>query len=178
MMLPIIGRLEMTESVLNVDISIDADGWRDVIPRLELTVRLAAEETVKVSGYGGTKAEISVLMTDNCTIAGLNENWRGKPDSTNVLAFPGELEGPGPVLLGDIVLAIETIIAEANADGIKLSDHISHLVIHGVLHLLGHDHVTEYEAVKMEGLETKILKTLGISNPYQDSRMKFSEINT
>ncbi|PPR10763.1 MAG: Endoribonuclease YbeY [Alphaproteobacteria bacterium MarineAlpha11_Bin1] len=167
----------MIERVLDVDINIDADGWRDVVPRLELTVQLAAEAAFRACGCLEAKAELSILMTDNHTIAALNENWRRKSGPTNVLAFTGELEGPGPALLGDIVLAIETIVSEAQVSGIELADHISHLIVHGVLHLLGHSHETDHEAVLMEDLETEILETLGVSDPYKGSQIKHSEIN-
>jgi probable rRNA maturation factor len=178
MTLLITGQLEMIEGVFDVDISVDHDGWRNAVPDLEMTVRLAAEAALRACGYEEAKAELSVLMTDNRTIADLNENWRGKSGPTNVLSFSGELGGPGPALLGDIVLAIEIVIAEAKAGGITVSDHVAHLVVHGVLHLLGHDHQTDSNANIMERLETKILATLGVSDPYVVGRNALSGIST
>ena len=143
-----------------------------------MTVRLAAEAALRACGYEPEKAELSVLMTDNRTIADLNENWRGKSGPTNVLSFSGDLEGSGPAPLGDIVLAIEIVTAEAKAEGITVSDHVAHLIVHGVLHLLGHDHQTDSEANIMEALETKILATLGISDPYVVDQKSLSRIST
>jgi probable rRNA maturation factor len=124
--------------------------------------------------------EISILLTGNAEVRELNRTWRGKDRPTNVLSFPAEdkpgdtdpapsryLHG-GPVLLGDIVLALETTMAEASEKEITLSDHVSHLIVHGVLHLLGFDHLDQTEADRMEDLERRALATLGIADPYAD----------
>jgi probable rRNA maturation factor len=93
----------------------------------------------------------------------LNLKWRGKDAPTNVLSFPsGEEQGH----LGDVVLAYETVEGEAEQQNIAIADHAAHLVVHGMLHLLGYDHEQEDDAVKMETLETEILATLGIADPY------------
>ena len=115
-------------------------------------------------------AEVSVVLTDDAEQAGLNHEWRGKEGSTNVLSFP-QIEAFGPVrgLLGDIVLARETVEREAEVQGTSFADHLTHLCVHGFLHILGYDHLTETEALQMERLETQILGGLGIADPYAGS---------
>ncbi|QMW24384.1 rRNA maturation RNase YbeY [Sandaracinobacteroides saxicola] len=113
--------------------------------------------------------EIAVRLSDDAELRALNAAWRGKDRPTNILSFPMEAEAaaPGaPIMLGDLVLAHETCVAEAVAKAIPLTDHVSHLLVHGTLHLLGHDHLTDAEAEAMEALETAILATLHIANPY------------
>jgi probable rRNA maturation factor len=98
----------------------------------------------------------------------LNGRWRGKEAPTNVLSFPafqGSLT-QFPRYLGDIALAFETIEREAKAEGRPFEEHVAHLVVHGILHLLGHDHVSEAEAARMEALETSILASIGVADPY------------
>ena len=112
-------------------------------------------------------AEASVLLADDGLVEVLNRDYRGRDGATNVLSFSGLAEGGigagAPVLLGDIVVAYETAAAEAKAEGIGLAEHLSHLVIHGMLHLLGHDHEQEADAVRMERLESRVLTGLGIA---------------
>jgi probable rRNA maturation factor len=107
--------------------------------------------------------EVAILLTDDAEMQALNLKWRGKDAPTNVLSFPsGEEQGH----LGDVVLAYETVEGEAEQQNIAIADHAAHLVVHGMLHLLGYDHEQEDDAVKMETLETEILATLGIADPY------------
>lgn len=116
--------------------------------------------------------EVSLLACDDARIATLNAEFRGKPAPTNVLSWPAfappvpEPEQDEPLFLGDLAIAFETCSAEAAAAGIPLADHAVHLVVHGVLHLLGHDHVDETEAETMEAIETKVLASMGIDDPY------------
>jgi probable rRNA maturation factor len=113
-------------------------------------------------------AELSLLLTDDKRIRVVNRDWRGFDKATNVLSFPAappERIAMSPVL-GDIVIAFETVEREALAEGKSLADHFSHLVIHGLLHLLGEDHETEAEAQRMEALEVAALARLGIADPY------------
>jgi probable rRNA maturation factor len=114
-------------------------------------------------------AEVSVVLTDDAHQQVLNRDWRQIDKSTNVLSFPQiqpftALAG----LIGDITLARETLEREAAEMGISFNDHFTHLVVHGFLHLLGYDHIEEDEALQMEGLETQILGSLGIADPYAD----------
>lgn len=114
-------------------------------------------------------AELSILLTNDEEQHELNKQWRGKDSSTNVLSFP-QIEPFGPVvgILGDITMARETLVREADDLGKSFADHFSHLVVHGFLHILGYDHIDEAEALQMESLETQILASLGIDDPYAD----------
>ena len=111
-------------------------------------------------------AEISILLTDDEAIRKLNAQWRGKDQPTNVLSFPA----PGKIetrpSLGDIAIAYETCEREAGAELKTFQAHVTHLIVHGFLHLIGYDHETEADAAEMEGLERDILAVLGISDPY------------
>ena len=98
----------------------------------------------------------------------LNRTWRGKDAPTNVLSFPLEEEVSEPGLLGDVVLAYETTLKEAREANLALADHVSHLVVHGVLHLVGFDHEEDEEAERMENLERTALASIGIADPYAD----------
>lgn len=118
-------------------------------------------------------AELSLLLTDDRRIRLVNRDWRGFDKATNVLSFPAapaERIAASP-LLGDIVIAFETVEREAEAEGKDVADHLRHLVIHGLLHLLGEDHETEAEARRMEALEVAALASLGIADPYADGEL-------
>ena len=121
------------------------------------------------------RVEVAVRLSDDVEVQRLNRAYRGVDQPTNVLAFPQvqpdllpivSNSDDGEVLLGDIVLARETCAREAEAKTLSLADHSAHLIVHGMLHLLGYDHQSEVAAAAMEALETKALATLGISNPY------------
>lgn len=107
------------------------------------------------------KGEVAIVLADDAFIHTLNKQYRGKNKPTNVLSFPNDEEP-----LGDIVLAYDTVEREAIAQQKTFHDHAIHLIIHGILHLQGHDHESEKEAKTMEAQEVKILEKLGISNPY------------
>lgn len=127
-------------------------------------------ETLRQSGARVTgAAELSILLTDDAEQHDLNRQWRGKDSSTNVLSFP-QIEPFGPVtgILGDITMARETLEREAVDLGKSFEDHFTHLMVHGFLHILGYDHLTDEEAAEMEGLETRILAELGVEDPYAD----------
>jgi probable rRNA maturation factor len=155
---------------LEIDISVDADGWTvidDLPGRIRRTIDAAVETTgIDVSG----ETELSVLLCDDATIAGLNRDWRGQDKPTNVLSFPAPAGPPGsPRLLGDIAVAFETTEREALAEGKPLVAHLTHLLVHGFLHLLDHDHADDVEATAMEAIETKIMARLGLPDPYAGS---------
>jgi probable rRNA maturation factor len=146
---------------LEVDILAGTALWRgheDILCR----ALAAAAEAEKVEGL------VSVLLGDDVTIAGMNKEFRGKEGSTNVLSFPpAQPDPPGPgAFLGDIALAAETIVEEAQFQGKAFDAHAAHLVVHGFLHLLGYDHQNETDANRMEARERAILRSVGIDDPY------------
>jgi probable rRNA maturation factor len=108
--------------------------------------------------------EVSVVLTDDDAIKTLNAQWRKKDEPTNVLSFPAPANGAG--ILGDIVIAYETTAREAAQEQKPLADHLSHLAVHGFLHLLGYDHESDADADVMEQLEREILARLGVPDPY------------
>jgi probable rRNA maturation factor len=152
---------------LNIEISRNSDGWPAALDaRADQAVRAAlALSKAKITGA----AELSLVLTDDAEQQVLNRDWRGIDKATNVLSFP-QIEPFGPVsgLLGDIILARETLEREAAEQGVSLEDHFTHLVVHGFLHLLGYDHMDDDEALAMEGLETQILASLGVADPYAE----------
>lgn len=155
----------MSDKVLSeVDILIEAEGWSG-IENLEAIIRRAVDAALAAEGRSG--AAISLMLGDDAAIRTLNASFRGKDKATNVLSFPAPaMPGDSEPALGDIALAYETCAREAEEEGKALADHLTHLVVHGTLHLLGHDHETEAEAEAMEALEIRILAGLGIADPY------------
>ena len=121
----------------------------------------------------GNEAEVSMRLVDEPEMTELNKTYRKKSCSTNVLSFPaGEVEGlPAdvPRLLGDIVICAEVVRTEAAEQGKDVADHWAHMLVHGTLHLLGHDHETDAEAVEMEALEARILSHFGVPDPYGET---------
>jgi len=134
----------------------------DAQPPPQQTVREAIAAAAKAAPAEG---EVSVLLTDDAAIQELNRTWRGIDKPTNVLSFPAA-EKAGE-LLGDIVIAYETLHAESAAEGKPFLHHLAHLAVHGFLHLLGYDHATDSQAAAMEGLEREVLASLDIADPYR-----------
>lgn len=162
-------------NALSLELSVEHAAWTEALPDVAALVAGMAEAALADADcdLGDGPVEISVVLADDATVQGLNRDWRGKDKPTNVLSFAaldddGAPRVPGaPLLLGDIVLAFETCRAEAAAQHKPLSDHLSHLVVHGVLHLLGYDHEDdETEAEEMERLEAAVLARFGIADPY------------
>ena len=154
---------------LEIDLAMPCAAWRKALPRVAQLVAAAAQGALAQGGAKRAAAiEISIVLADDQVVRGLNRRWRGKDSPTNVLSFAsGEAARAGrPLLLGDVVLAYETVAREAKAQGKPLADHLRHLVTHGVLHLLGFDHVAEAEALRMERLERSVLARLGVPDPY------------
>ena len=152
---------------LEIDLTMVSSQWREMLPNVETIVRRAAEHAW-TSVDVATDGEVSLLMSNDAAIRFLNREHRGNDQPTNVLAFPmGEPISPGgPIHLGDVVLACETVIWEAERDAKTLEAHVSHLTAHGLLHLLGHDHKDADQAAAMEGIEITVLAALGYPNPY------------
>jgi probable rRNA maturation factor len=152
---------------LTVDVLTESPLW-DAEPGAEAVVRRAITQAAAVEGSADPAAEVSVLLCDDGVIAALNARWRGRDEPTNVLSFPAPPTGDpaAPAHLGDIAIACETVIREAREQGQPVTQHLAHLAVHGFLHLLGYDHVTDGEAERMERLEREILASLGIPDPY------------
>ncbi len=155
---------------LQIDIAIHCGGWPQE-KVLHSLAHKAFEAAISTAGLSHDEtAETSLVFTSDSDIRTLNKEWRKKDSATNVLSFPaaellgrGRLSGP---MLGDIVLALETCKREAALEECTLEDHLSHLLVHGFLHLFGYDHEIDRDGEEMEALETKILAQLGIANPY------------
>jgi probable rRNA maturation factor len=147
-----------------VEIAVEAEAWRKMFGA-EDTVRQAIEAAV--SDAGPANAEVGVVLTDDARVRDLNRSWLGNDKATNVLSFPApEAPESGARFLGDVVLALETIRGEAEAEQKPFERHLAHLSVHGVLHLLGFDHVRDQDAEIMEARERQILARLGIPDPY------------
>lgn len=172
--------MPMRARVLEVEIDAsddwgsDAD-WQSIADK-------AVTAGVAVSSHGwladaAFAASISINLANNDDVQQLNAQWRGKDKPTNVLSFPmievDDFEAlsntdDGEVLLGDMILAHQVCTAEAKEKGISLADHVTHLIVHGTLHLLGYDHIEERDGDHMEELEAKALASLGLANPYEE----------
>ncbi|WP_142849393.1 rRNA maturation RNase YbeY [Telmatospirillum sp. J64-1] len=163
----------------SIVVSVECDLWTTTLTDVE---DLARQVCAAALGAGITfweevpdlnRIEVSVVLTDDETVRILNRDYRGKDKPTNVLSFASlddedaPLPEDGPILLGDIVIAYQTTAAEAAEEGKTFTHHLTHLLVHGLLHLLGFDHEDESEAEEMEGMETAILAALGVPDPYQ-----------
>jgi probable rRNA maturation factor len=162
-----------------IDVALACPGWTRLCSAAESLARGAGELALRrgTTALGliwrGT-VELGITLTDATEQRHLNRDYRGRDTSTNVLAFtawePGTCLPPGaPILLGDVVLALETVLQETFEQNKALADHLRHLTVHGVLHLLGYDHATPAEAATMESLERSILTELGVPDPYCDT---------
>lgn len=154
---------------LAIDVVPDAGDWSSFADAEQHVLSAAAALAAHDAFSGHTDSTACIALSDDDNVQSLNATYRGKNKPTNVLSFPA---GSGPrdgiIPLGDVVLAVETIVREAQDQGVKPLQHLQHLVVHGLLHLLGYDHETEDEAAEMEALEIEILTSLGIPNPYTE----------
>jgi probable rRNA maturation factor len=160
------------DAALVVEVAIPCPLWERACPDAAALAETAARLAL-LRRAAEPASVVDVTLTDDAAQLALNHTWRGKDTPTNVLAFPASdpaMPPPNgaPLLLGDIVLAYETVAREAAEQGKPLADHLRHLVVHGVLHLLGHDHIEPVDATAMESLEIAILAELGVANPYRD----------
>ena len=161
-----------------IDLALDDPAWLDRLPDARAVARracLAALETA----CPRTAVGVSLSLADDEKVRALNRAWRGVDRPTDVLSFPSAERTPGealrpdptappgePVGLGDVVLARQTVLSEADEAGLPPADRLAHLVVHGALHLLGHDHGDEADAAAMEALERRALAGLGVPDPY------------
>jgi probable rRNA maturation factor len=141
---------------LAVNVMRVAGQWSRSIPGYSAKVKAWCDAALV-----GSTGDVSVVLADDAFVQDLNRTYRGKNKPTNVLSFPGDNDE-----LGDVLLAYETVKKEASEQGKRFADHAAHLVVHGCLHLLGYDHERARDAEKMEALEVRILRQLGVLNPY------------
>jgi len=160
-----------------IDITIEDPGWQTHCADADAVALQAATAALDAARLQVKQAcEVSIVLASDARVRELNRTWRRIDKPTNVLSFASEdddgAQDNGPRMLGDVILARETVEREALASGISVSDHLSHLVVHGILHLLGYDHEIEAQAVEMEAREAVILSQLGIANPYAQEALR------
>ena len=169
-----------------VDLVVEEDGWLDHLPGLQDAADTGAAMALTAAGLDPAAYEIAVLACGDARMARLNADHRGKPVSTNVLSWPafelstGRAGGtpsppPAPIggtrlPLGDVAIALQTCVAEAESAALPLKTHATHLILHSVLHLLGYDHQTDADAELMEGMESRAMISAGFDDPYETER--------
>jgi probable rRNA maturation factor len=155
------------------EVLVVADCWQHE-PDADAVILRAIAAAAEAVDADVAEAEIAVMLTDDSGIRTLNSNWRGIDRPTNVLSFPAlqpqaaQKPGDAPRMLGDIAIAYQTMRREADAEQKPFDHHLSHLAVHGFLHLIGYDHENDTDAELMESKETEILAQLGIPDPYAD----------
>lgn len=166
--------------MLVVETIVAGGGWDSAVDWEALAARACAAALAETPNAGldraGYAVEVAVRLTDDAEVQGLNAQYRGKDKPTNVLSFPMvqpdliealSAGDDGETLLGDIVLAGETVVSEAAAKALSPADHAAHLIVHGLLHLLGYDHEGDAQGTAMEAIETAALARLGLPDPYR-----------
>ncbi len=159
-MTPLAKRAVKMDDALDVDVMIASPAW-DVLPN---AAAFAARAIKAAAMAQGARGGVATMLADDEMLRQLNLDWMGKDNPTNVLSFPAQ-ENP-EAFLGDIAISFESAAREARDQGKPLADHVAHLLVHGFLHLLGFDHVSDAEAAAMEARERAILSTLGVGDPY------------
>ena len=161
----------MTE--IEIAISLRDSAWSTALPDAAAVVRRAASAALEAAPGLSGQVELGVVLADDAFVRALNKEYRGQDRATDVLAFPvhepPRLDPPPgemPLMLGDVVLARETVQRDSASAGVGLADRVSHLVVHGVFHLLGHDHDEPDAERRMRALETQTLLALGLCDPY------------
>jgi probable rRNA maturation factor len=158
-------------AALAVDVTIEGADWPALLPdAAAIAEETAAAAWRSVAGPAAGPAEISILLADDATVQRLNRAHRGQDKPTNVLSFPiGDTISiqDAPTMLGDVVLASGVVAREAIDQGKPVAEHFRHLVVHGVLHLAGYDHIADGDAEKMESIEVEILAAFAVPNPYR-----------
>jgi probable rRNA maturation factor len=164
----------VTAPAVDIDVLVQTEAWTTAVPAAVEICRRAAAAALRLGDPALPAGEASICLADDAFVRVLNHRYRGQDRPTNVLSFAGmtgaERAAAGrdgrPVTFGDIVVAYETTAAEAEDEAKGVAEHLSHLVVHGMLHLLGYDHETRAEAEAMERLETETLASLGVADPY------------
>jgi probable rRNA maturation factor len=156
--------LRKARGALAIDVVIESDRWRQSDDAAAVARRAVMEAAAVLSTE---PAELAIVLTDDSAMRALNRAWRRVDKATNVLSFPTQRSGETPPLLGDIVLAYETIAREARSEHKPFAHHLAHLAVHGFLHLLGYDHERRADAEAMEQAERDILQRLAIPDPYR-----------
>ena len=154
-----------------VDVVRESPPWAGQADAEEVARRAALAALAGTGRPYNEKAELAVILSDDARVQQLNDLWRGKDQPTNVLSFPaaeGE-EIATADLLGDVVIAYETVAREAENEGKSFQAHFTHLVVHGTLHLVGFDHMDDGEAEEMEAAERAVLSGLGVADPYAEN---------
>ncbi len=163
------GSPEASRAGITVEILCRCDLWQEMLADGCLAERAVRAAIGAAATRRRSSLQLSILLTCDEEIRDLNRDWRGRNEPTNVLSFPLRargIDGEEGCPLGDIVLAAETVRREATEAGRTVDQHAAHLIVHGVLHLLGFEHESEGEAQRMETLEVRILETLGVPDPY------------
>jgi len=165
-------------SEIDLDICIEDPQWNSINFDLEGLSKCAIQNTLAETRPNLQCCEVSLLLTNDDSIQALNREYRSKDKATNVLSFPSHEDindaienhifPEQPLILGDLIVAYETVKHEAELEKKTLHNHYAHLLIHGTLHLLGYDHIEDHDAEEMESIEVKILNSMGIPNPYED----------
>jgi probable rRNA maturation factor len=168
-------RARVRRAAVRVAVRILDPAWRRRLPGADRLARRAARAALAGAGRRASgAAELCLVLADDALSRALNRAYRGIDKSTNVLSFAGDPRAPRGEArnYGDVVVARETLVGEARTQGKRPGDHLAHLVVHGVLHLLGYDHEAKTEADRMERLEVAILARLGVADPYQAPRRR------
>ena len=152
------------DNLPEIDLAVEAGGWNAAED--EQVVQRAIAEAAQELPHDIAGAELSIVLTNDDAIRKINAQWRQKDAPTNVLSFPAAHMPGAPRMLGDIIIAYETTAREAKEEHKPFANHLSHLAVHGFLHLLGYDHESDAEAEDMERLERDILARLGVPDPY------------
>ena len=156
---------------LTVDVDLRSGSWTKLLPNADDICCRATTAAIKAAGMSETNLEVSIVLADDIFIQSLNKLWRQQDVPTNVLAFPCENTAvvDGKIrLLGDIIVADGVVKKEALEEKKSVADHLAHMVIHGALHLLGYNHVSDEGAREMEGLEKVALAAIDVENPYSE----------
>ena len=151
---------------LCIDIAVEHEAWRGLGDLETLAARAGAAVLLASAIHAADGVEWSIVLADDAFVRALNARWRGKDKPTNVLSFPTN-EATRKHAIGDVVVAWETSAREADERGWSMPNYLAHLLVHGLLHLLGYDHETDQEAEAMEAVEARALASLGIASPFE-----------